>query len=302
MYQKYSEVTQNLSKLITRSYSTSFSMAVGFLGKEKREAIYNLYGFVRLADEIVDSFHQFDQKKLLDDFEKEYDNAYNFGISLNPILHAFQQTVKKYNIDDELIRAFLESMKVDLYKKIYHSKDELNSYIYGSADVVGLMCLKIFSNGDEKMYNELKFSAMHLGSAFQKVNFLRDLKNDKDELNRSYFPQFSSNQFTEENKNLIINEINNDFKLALQGIKKLPNDSKFAVYLAYIYYKNLLTKINHAPIEVLLLKRVRISNFKKFNLIFYAFLISQISIWKSKLIQLIYGTEEIADINHTAIC
>jgi phytoene/squalene synthetase len=188
MKELFDNVSYDCSKLVTKSYSTSFSLAVKMLSPKIRKDIYNIYGFVRFADEIVDTFHEYDKEKLMDNFEKNYYLALEQGISLNPILNSFQQTVHTYKIPEEMVNAFLKSMKADLYKTQYSTKEEYDEYIYGSADVVGLMCLKVFVNGDDAMFDSLKDAAMRLGSAFQKVNFLRDLKDDYEVLNRSYFP------------------------------------------------------------------------------------------------------------------
>ena len=209
-------------------------MAVKMLSPSIRSAIYSIYGFVRFADEIVDTFHQYDKDQLLNDFENEYDKALKHGISLNPILNSFQQTVRKYNITDDMVRAFLKSMRADLTKNVYHTREEYKEYIYGSADVVGLMCLKVFVNGDEDKYNELKEAAMRLGSAFQKVNFLRDLKDDYELLNRSYFPNVGLSSLNPKSKTIIIDEIEDDFNYAFNhGILKLPVEAKFSVYMAF---------------------------------------------------------------------
>src|SRR4030042_2655127 len=184
MNKLYNTVAYKISRLVTREYSTSFSKAVSFLKKDDQEAIYSIYGFVRYADEIVDTFHTVDKDKILESFENEYYSAVKRAVSTNPILHSFQLTVKKYNIPDELVKAFLKSMRYDLYKTQYSNKNEVDEYIYGSADVVGLMCLKVFVNGDETLYERLKVPAMRLGSAFQKINFLRDIKSDTEILNR----------------------------------------------------------------------------------------------------------------------
>lgn len=266
MKKLFDEVSFKCSVLVTKSYSTSFSMAVHMLSPTIRDAIYSIYGFVRFADEIVDSFHGFDKKELIADFEKEYYKAYKSGISLNPILNSFQITVKKYNIDDELIQAFLNSMKMDLTKSDYHSVEEYKEYIYGSADVVGLMCLKVFVKGDLKIYDELKEEAMRLGSAFQKVNFLRDLKDDNLVLNRNYFPGVDLNSFDEKSKLMIIKEIEEDFKVAYQGIVKLPEEAKFGVYTAFVYYSKLLKKLKNTPYHKIGNERIRVSNYTKARL------------------------------------
>jgi 15-cis-phytoene synthase len=259
----FDEVSFKCSTLVTKNYSTSFSMAVYMLAPSIREAVYSIYGFVRFADEIVDSFHSFDKKTLLEDFEYEYYKAHKMGISLNPILNSFQQTVAKYNISDDMVQSFLKSMKMDLVKSDYHSKEEYDEYIYGSADVVGLMCLKVFVNGDNAKYDELKEEAMRLGSAFQKVNFLRDLKDDNLVLNRNYFPGVDLKSFDENAKMIIIKEIEEDFKVALQGIRKLPLEAKFGVYTAYVYYKKLLKKLENTPYFEIGTSRIRISNYTK---------------------------------------
>lgn len=264
----FDQTSYDCSKLVTKKYSTSFSMAVNMLSPSIRPAIYNIYGFVRFADEIVDTFHDYDKEKLLTDFEDEYYKALKTGISLNPILNAFQATVKEYNITDDLVAAFLRSMKADLSKKTYTTKEEYQEYIYGSADVVGLMCLKVFVNGDEEKYNELKEPAMRLGSAFQKVNFLRDLKADFEELNRSYFPNVNLKSLDAQSKQMIIKEIEEDFDFAYNhGIVKLPVEAKFGVYMAYRYYRRLLKKLNNVPSSQIIETRVRISDPMKLNLL-----------------------------------
>lgn len=279
MKQKFDILSFKCSKQVTKSYSTSFSLAVKMLSPSIRDAIYSIYGFVRCADEIVDSFHNFDKNFLIDDFENEYYKALKSDISLNPILNSFQQTVKKYNITDDLIQSFLKSMKADLIKSNYTNESEINEYIYGSADVVGLMCLKVFSNGNELKYNELKPSAMKLGSAFQKVNFLRDLKDDSLVLNRSYFPNVDLKSFDENSKQMIIKDIKNDFKESYIGIRKLSKDSQFGVFTAYVYYKKLLQKLEKTPSKEIENQRIRISNSMKFWL-----LIKSYTIYKLKLI------------------
>jgi phytoene/squalene synthetase len=271
MKQLFDDVSFKCSKLVTKDYSTSFSLAVYMLSPSIRDAIYSIYGFVRFADEIVDSFHGYDKENLINDFETDYYKAYNSGISLNPILNSFQQTVKKYNISDDLIQAFLKSMKMDLIKLDYNSKAEYEEYIYGSADVVGLMCLKVFVKGNNQKYEQLKDEAMRLGSAFQKVNFLRDLKDDNLILNRNYFPGVDLNSFDENAKKMIINEINEDFKIAYQGIVKLPIEAKFGVYTAYVYYKKLLKKLENTPCKEIGNTRIRVSNYTKATLLAQSF-------------------------------
>lgn len=271
MKQLFDDVSFKCSQLVTKSYSTSFSTAVYMLSPSIRDAIYSVYGFVRFADEIVDSFHGFEKETLINDFETEYYKAFHTGISLNPILNAFQITVKKYNISDDLIQAFLKSMKLDLIKSDYQSQEEYKEYIYGSADVVGLMCLKVFVNGNNQKYNQLKDEAMRLGSAFQKVNFLRDLKDDNLVLNRSYFPGVDLNSFDEKAKKMIISEIEEDFRIAYQGIIQLPIEAKFGVYTAFIYYKKLLKKLKNTPCHEIGSTRIRVSNYTKAGLLAQSF-------------------------------
>lgn len=259
------------SKVVTQRYSTSFSIAVQMLSPSIRDAIYSIYGFVRFADEIVDSFHEYNKENLINDFEQEYYKAMKIGISLNPILNSFQHTVKKYNITDDLIQAFLKSMKLDLTKSTYLNQTEYHDYIYGSADVVGLMCLKVFVEGKEAKYEQLKYQAMRLGSAFQKVNFLRDLKEDQLVLNRNYFPGIDLNSFDQNTKALIINEIEEDFKMAYQGIIQLPIEAKFGVYTAFIYYKKLLKKLKNTPHSQIGNSRIRVSNYTKAGLLAQSF-------------------------------
>ena len=264
----FDQISFETSRNVTKKYSTSFSMAVKMLSPSIRSAIYSIYCFVRFADEIVDTFHQYDKDQLLNDFENEYDKALKHGISLNPILNSFQQTVRKYNITDDMVRAFLKSMRADLTKSVYHTREEYKEYIYGSADVVGLMCLKVFVNGDEDKYNELKEAAMRLGSAFQKVNFLRDLKDDYELLNRSYFPNVDLSSLNPKSKTIIIDEIEDDFNYAFNhGILKLPVEAKFGVYMAFRYYRRLLKKLNRVPSSQIINTRVRISNPMKINLL-----------------------------------
>ncbi len=256
----YDEVSFNTSKIFTKKYSTSFSIAVSFLPGRMKKAIYSLYGFVRVADEIVDTFFDSDQKRLLDEFEKDFHKALEDGISTNPILHSFSKTVKEYNIPLSLVDSFLKSMKADLSKQIYIDEVEIRNYIYGSADVVGLMCLRVFTNGNDDLYEQLELPAMKLGSAFQKVNFLRDLRDDVELLNRVYFPDFDRNTFDENKKNILILDIENDFRDALSGIKRLPGKSRLAVLIAYTYYKKLLLKIKRTPAGRILSERIRIRN------------------------------------------
>ncbi len=255
------------SKIVTNSYSTSFSLAVKMLYKSIQPAIYSIYGFVRYADEVVDTFHDYDKEVLLEEFKNDFYLSLERGISLNPILHSFQRVVIDYNIDLNLIQAFLRSMKMDLTKSNYATYEEYKEYIYGSADVVGLMCLKVFVNGDQEKYEELKESAMALGSAFQKVNFLRDLKQDFNDLNRSYFPGIDLKNLNETTKSQIIEEIEADFAKAYEGILKLPNEAKFGVYTAYVYYKKLLTNLKKTEPVKITNTRIRVSNPIKFFLL-----------------------------------
>lgn len=263
----FDTVSYACSVNVTKAYSTSFSSAVKMLAPSIRQDIYNIYGFVRFADEIVDSFHDYDKEELFRKFEIELDDAIKNKISLNPILNSFQHTVNKHNIKRELIDAFMKSMKLDLEKQEYKTTEEYHEYIYGSADVVGLMCLMVFVNGDEKKYNELKESAMKLGSAFQKVNFLRDLKADFEDLNRTYFPNTDLTKLTETSKKEIIEDIENDFKLAYEGILRLPIEAKFGVYTAYRYYKRLLTRLKATPSTEIKNTRIRVPNYQKMELL-----------------------------------
>lgn len=267
MKQLFDDVSYECSKIVTKRYSTSFSMATKMLSPKVRIAIYNIYGFVRFADEIVDSFHDYNKEELLTQFEKDYYKAKKDGISLNPVLNSFVHTVKQYNISNDLIDAFLNSMKADLHKNSYRTEAEYKAYIYGSADVVGLMCLKVFVNGNQQKYDELKVAAMRLGSAFQKVNFLRDLKEDINVLNRSYFPNINLGKLDSHSKELIIKDIKSDLDYAYQnGILKLPVDARFGVYIAYRYYSRLLKKLKKTPFSEIMETRIRISNTMKINL------------------------------------
>ncbi|MFL2614276.1 MAG: phytoene/squalene synthase family protein [Candidatus Marisimplicoccus sp.] len=263
----FDKVSNDCSKLVIKRYSTSFYFSSSLLSKTIRQDIFNIYGFVRLADEIVDTFHEYPKQELLEDFEKELWRSVDNKISLNPILNSFQNTVNKYSIPKDLINSFLDSMKMDLEKKEYNSVEEYKKYIYGSADVVGLMCLKVFVKGSESSFSELSPFAISLGSAFQKVNFLRDLKDDSNVLNRVYFPNVDMNNFNEKSKKEIIFEIEKDFANAVKGIVKLPKNSKFAVYIAYRYYNKLLKKLKRTSSENIVKKRIRIHNLQKFIVI-----------------------------------
>ena len=268
MKQLFDQVSYSCSKIVTQQYSTSFSLATKMLSPKIRNSIYNIYGFVRFADEIVDSFHGYDKVELITKFEEDYYSAKKAGISLNPILNSFVHTVNKYHITDDLVQVFLKSMKADLYKTEYKTEEEYKEYIYGSADVVGLMCLKVFVDGNEAEYLKLKEPAMRLGSAFQKVNFLRDLKDDIEELNRSYFPNVDLKKLDNKSKEEIIADIEADFDYAYNnGILKLPVEAKFGVYMAYRYYKKLLKKLKATPSSKIMDTRIRISNPMKINLL-----------------------------------
>ena len=263
----FDKVSADCSKNVTNSYSTSFSLATKMLSKSIRQDIYNIYGFVRFADEIVDTFHDYDKKELLNRFIDELNYSLKNKISTNPILNSFQHTVNKYKIDYRLIDSFLISMKMDLKKIKYNSEKEYKKYIYGSADVVGLMCLKVFVSGDEETFKKLKPSAMALGSAFQKVNFLRDLNADFHDLNRTYFPNLDFKDFDDQSKMLIMEDIENDFRKALKGIYELPNNSKFGVYAAYKYYKRLLVKLKRTSYMKIKNERVRVPNYQKVDVL-----------------------------------
>ena len=261
----FDNVSVQCSKIATRAYSTSFTLGIYFLKSRLRDPIYSIYGFVRFADEIVDSFHGYDNKYLLEKFKADTYEAIEQGISLNPVLNSFQHVVNKYKIDKSLIETFLASMEMDLNKNSY-SKEKYDEYILGSAEVVGLMCLHVFTEGNKRMYEELKPFAMKLGAAFQKVNFLRDMKMDYQVLGRNYFPSLDLTKFSPEAKREIEKEIEKDFAEALAGIRKLPSSSKGGVYLAYVYYNSLFKKIKGIPAQRILNERIRISNREKFRL------------------------------------
>lgn len=261
----FDKLSVDVSKITTRAYSTSFSLGIYFLNRRLRDAIYSIYGFVRLADEIVDSFHSYDKEYLLAKFKQETYEAINLRISLNPILNSFQHAVRQYNISTELIETFLQSMQMDL-EKVNYSPEKYDQYILGSAEVVGLMCLQVFTENDTTLYRELKPYAMKLGAAFQKVNFLRDIRDDYEILGRSYFPNIDISEFNSKAKKQIEYEIEEDFKMALRGIKKLPRSSKGGVYLAYVYYQSLFNKIKKLPAQRVLTERVRINNGHKIGL------------------------------------
>ncbi len=263
----FDQFSSRTSKMITESYSTSFSLGILYINRRLRSDIYAIYGFVRTADEIVDSFDGFDKKTLLEKFKSDTWEALENRISVNPILNSFQHTVHRYHIKYDLIDLFFKSMEMDL-KKMDYSLDTYEQYILGSAEVVGLMCLHVFTEKNKKAYNELKPYAMKLGSAFQKVNFLRDLKDDFQILGRSYFPNIDIMDFSLQAKKQIEQDIEQDFKMALPGIKMLPRSSRTGVYLAYVYYLSLFKKIKRLPVQRLLTERVRINNGKKIGLMF----------------------------------
>jgi phytoene synthase len=267
MKEIFDKLSAKCSEMITKRYSTSFSLGIYFLDEKLRQPIYAIYGFVRMADEIVDSFHDYDKVVLLAKFKRDCFEAIADGISLNPMLNSFQQVVNTYNIDKELIELFLQSMEMDLKQEDY-TPEKYNQYILGSAQVVGLMCLQVFTEGDKSAYEKLKDSAMQLGSAFQKVNFLRDVNADYYNLSRTYFPNVNLSKFSNMEKKVIEEEIEAEFKLALIGIRQLPQSSRNGVYLAYVYYRKLFDKIKSSTAEKIMAGRIRISNVHKFGLMF----------------------------------
>jgi phytoene/squalene synthetase len=266
----FDQASIECSKITTKLYSTSFSLGILCLHKSLRDDIYSIYGFVRYADEIVDSFHGYNQKDLLDRFEKETYQAIHEGISLNPILNSFQHTVNKYGIQLHLIDTFLSSMRTDLTMKV-HNEESFKDYILGSAEVVGLMCLHVFCKGDLNQYELLRPNAMKLGAAFQKINFLRDANADLVGLGRVYFPHVDFNNFSEEVKKKILTEIAFDFSDGFTGIKKLPSEARFGVYIAYIYYLALFKKIKNTPSQLILKERISVRNFYKMILLISSF-------------------------------
>ena len=273
----YDNISQECSKNTTQTYSTSFSLGIKALNKKLHQPIYNIYGFVRLADEIVDTFHDYNKFELLRRFKQDTIDAIEDKISLNPILNSFQETVNRYQIDWSLIEAFLNSMEMDLEEQVY-DKEKYQLYILGSAEVVGLMCLRVFVQGNDDNYNKLKPFAMKLGSAFQKVNFLRDANSDFQGLGRTYFPGVNMCDFTEAGKRKIETDIEDDFKTALIGIKMLPDSSKGGVYLAYRYYYDLFLKIKSLPSSRILKDRIRIPNSKKIVLLVKSILRHQLKL------------------------
>ncbi|MDN3584629.1 phytoene/squalene synthase family protein [Mucilaginibacter flavus] len=267
MKARFDTLSATCSKATTRLYSTSFSLGIYFLKKELRHPIYAIYGFVRLADEIVDSFHDYPKSELLTEFKEDCFRAISRGISVNPVLNSFQQVVNQYGIEHQLINQFLKSMEMDLADQEY-TEEKYEEYILGSAQVVGLMCLHVFTNGDPVDFERLKIPAMKLGSAFQKVNFLRDVNADYLELNRTYFPEVNLSSFSELDKKGIEQDISQDFNEALDGIRSLPRSCRKGVYLAYVYYRQLFRKIMNVPAERVLSERIRVSNGHKFWLMF----------------------------------
>ncbi len=268
----FDSISYECSKLVTQRYSTSFTLGTKMLANKHRKHIYNIYGFVRFTDEIVDSFHNFNKKDLLSRFEEDLKYALEKKISMNPILNSFQYTVHENKIEQELIDAFLKSMRMDLYKQKYSSKEEYQEYIYGSADVVGLMCLNVFVEGDKNQYNRLKPHAMSLGSAFQKVNFLRDLNSDYQLLDRTYFPNLDLSDFSEKSKASIIADIEKDFDHAQEGIFMLPESARLGVYTAFKYYKQLLIKLKKTPSKKIQSSRIRVPNYQKITVLAQSYL------------------------------
>ncbi len=274
----YDHVAGNCSKSVARAYSTSFFSAINLLRKDLRTPVCAIYGMVRLADEIVDTFHDHDKKTLLKHFKEDTFRAIDDKISLNPILQSFQQTVHQYQIDRELIVAFFNSMETDLDQQSCFTQAEYQQYIYGSAEVVGLMCLSVFCKGNKKQFETLKGYARALGAAFQKINFLRDLQSDVDDLERAYFPDFQKNRFDEFEKQKIEDDIEEDFKMAYKGIKLLPLSARFGVYVAYKYYLALFKKVKRTHPQVILAKRIRISNHMKLVIVCKAGLRNQLNL------------------------
>ncbi len=277
MLDLYEKTTFGCSKLVTELYSTSFTLGIKTLHKKLHGPIFAIYGFVRYADEIVDTFHEFNKAELLQRFKEDTYLAIEEQISLNPIIHSFQNVVRKYNIEHSLIEAFLKSMEMDLHN-ISYDADTYNEYIYGSAEVVGLMCLRVFCDGDEQLYQHLKSDARSLGAAFQKVNFLRDLKSDFSDRGRVYFPGVDFSNFDSNTKKIIEADIQNDFNNAYRGIMQLPESAKKGVYLAYIYYLNLFGRIKQMPIKRIQNERVRVPDTIKLALLAKTFLQSRLNI------------------------
>lgn len=275
--QLYNRVSLRCSRLTTRAYSTSFSLGIRCLHESLRDPIYSIYGFVRFGDEIVDTFHSSDKPNLLAKFSQDTFEAIDQKISLNPILHSFQAVVNRYGIEREVIEQFLKSMAMDITIKS-HDQASYEQYILGSAEVVGLMCLRVFCDGDDAQYQALKPSAMKLGSAFQKINFLRDLNADFNGMGRVYFPGVDLTNFDHHTKELIEKDIAHDFKLGFEGILKLPRKARFGVYMAYVYYKALLRKIMNTPAQNVIQSRIRIRNRQKIRLLFTSYLRHQFNL------------------------
>lgn len=273
----FDKVCIKCSRLITRNYSTSFSLGIRCLEKELRDPIYAIYGFVRFADEIVDTFHDFDKADLLARFKTETYLAIEEKISLNPVLNSFQKTVNQFGIEKELYDQFLKSMEMDLDKTKYDQAG-IKEYILGSAEVVGLMTLRVFCKGNAEMYDRLKPSAMSLGSAFQKINFLRDLNADFNGMGRSYFPNVDLTHFDENTKQLIEDDIAKDFYAGYQGIKQLPRSARFGVYVAYLYYLALFEKIKNTPSSIVLTQRIRVRNRRKLSILAYSYVKHQLNL------------------------
>jgi phytoene synthase len=273
----FDKVSLKCSKITTRMYSTSFSLGIRCLQKEMRGPIYSIYGLVRFADEIVDTFHDYDKATLLDRFKKDTHQAITDKISLNPILHSFQKTVTSFKIEVELVDQFLKSMEMDLALTTYDQKG-IEEYILGSAEVVGLMCLRVFCKGDETMYQQLKPAAMKLGSAFQKINFLRDLNADYNGMGRSYFPGVDLTDFNEQTKSQIEEDIAKDFHDGYLGIKQLPRSARFGVYVAYLYYIALFEKIKNTPSHIILTDRIRVRNRRKLTILAYSYVKHQLNL------------------------
>lgn len=273
----FDKVSLRCSKLTTRAYSTSFSLGIRCLKKEMRGPIYSIYGFVRFADEIVDTLHDFDKAALLKGFTVDTYHAIDEKISLNPILHSFQKTANEFKFERALIDQFLKSMEMDLALTSYDQKG-IEEYILGSAEVVGLMCLRVFCKGDEVMYQQLKPSAMKLGSAFQKINFLRDLNADFNGMGRSYFPGVDLTDFNEETKKQIEDDVAKDFNAGYEGIKQLPRSARFGVYVAYLYYMALFEKIKNTPSHIILTNRIRVRNRRKLTILAYSYVKHQLNL------------------------
>jgi phytoene synthase len=268
----FDSVSFRTSKMVTKKYSTSFSMGIMFLDRALHNHIYAIYGFVRFADEIVDTFHDFDKSRLLADFRKQTYQAIEDGISLNPILNSFQHTVNEFDIDQDLIATFLKSMEMDLDLDAVQTPEEYEEYILGSAEVVGLMCLKVFCYGNQEQYDTLRWNAMKLGSAFQKINFLRDLNADYNQLGRVYFPGVNMEVFNDSVKKEIEEDIEKDFQAGYEGILGLPKQARFGVYVAYVYYYRLFRKIKATSSATILSERVRIPNHNKYRLLVSSYL------------------------------